>query len=327
MPYICNLDMKYIRLKTTDPYYNLAVEEYLLKSSKEDIFMLWQNCPSVIIGRNQNAYAEVDLEYAKEHGINIVRRMTGGGAVYHDLGNLNYSFITSAEKAGSLDYEYFTRPIIAALASLGLDCHLCGRNDIECNGKKISGNAQLSSGSRILHHGTLLFDVDTDEMSAVLRVDREKLEYKAVKSHKGRVANIASLLSEKMTAQEFIDRIEAFVHSHTSAETVSVSDNAEIGALCDRNRSEDFIYSDRRFLTSYSCSRRKKFPYGIVNLDMMLNGSVIESVVISGDFFERSSVEELEKELVGRSVRDLDGIDPSKYIDKMTVEELAELIK
>jgi lipoate-protein ligase A len=319
--------MKYLRLTTTDPYYNLAVEEYLLKNSTEDIFMLWQNCPSVIIGKNQNAYAEVDLEYANEHGINIVRRMTGGGAVYHDLGNLNYSFITSTERAESLDYEYFTRPIIAAMSSLGLDCKLCGRNDIECNGKKISGNAQLSAGGRILHHGTLLFDVDTDEMSAVLRVDREKLEYKAVKSHKGRVANIASLLSEKMTAQEFIDCIETFIHAHMAVETVAVPDNVEIGALRDRNKSNDFIYSDRRFLTSYSCSRRKKFPYGIVNLDMMLNGKVIESVVISGDFFERSSVEELEKKLAGRSVSELDGIDPSEYIDKMTLKDLIELIK
>lgn len=327
MPYICNLDMKYIRLKTTDPYYNLAVEEYLLKSSDEDVFMLWQNCPSVIIGKNQNAYAEVDLEYAKVHGINVVRRMTGGGAVYHDLGNLNYSFITSTERAESLDYEYFTRPIVDALASLGLDCRLCGRNDIECNGKKISGNAQLNSGGRILHHGTLLFDVDTDEMSAVLRIDREKLEYKAVKSHKGRVANISSLLKKSVDMGAFITQIEAFVLERMTAETVSAPENAEIGALCDRNRSEDFIYSDRRFLTSYSCSRRKKFHYGIVNLDMILNGNTIESVVISGDFFERSSVEELEKELVGRSVGELDGIDPSKYIDKMTAEELAELMK
>ena len=196
--------MRYIKLCSNDPYYNLAVEEYLLNNSEEDIFMLWQNAPTVVIGKNQNAYAEVNLEYAREKEIKISRRITGGGAVYHDLGNINYTFITSEKKARALDYEYFTRPIIDALKFLGLDCKLSGRNDLECDGRKFSGNAQFCSNGRILHHGTLLFNTDVSEMSAVLKVDKEKLEYKAVKSHKGRVINLIDLLENKISAYEFI---------------------------------------------------------------------------------------------------------------------------
>ena len=327
MPYICNLNMKYIRLKTTDPYYNLAVEEYLLKNSDEDIFMLWQNSPSVIIGKNQNAYAEVDLDYAKIRGINVVRRITGGGAVYHDGGNVNYTFITSEEKATSLDYSYFTRPVIDALASLGLECKLCGRNDLEIDGKKVSGNAQFSTNGRILHHGTLLFDADVKEMSSVLRVDKEKLEYKAVKSHKSRVTNISLLLDENITVDTFIDRIEAFVLDNLAAEASLPPETAEIDALRERNAGDEWIYSDKRYLIGYSYSRRKKFPYGIVKVDVTLEGDIISGAVISGDFFERASVQGLEDALVGKRLDEIASVDPSGYVDKMTVEDLIELIK
>ncbi|MBO5754545.1 MAG: lipoate--protein ligase family protein, partial [Clostridia bacterium] len=137
--------MKYLRLYSTDPYYNLAVEEYLLRHTDDDIFMLWQNEKTVVIGKNQNAYAEVNLDYAEKNGIRVARRLSGGGAVYHDMGNVNYTFITSCERATALDYAYFTRPILAALASLGVKGTLSGRNDLECEGKKFSGNAQYTA--------------------------------------------------------------------------------------------------------------------------------------------------------------------------------------
>ena len=327
MPCICNNDMKYIRLHTTSPYYNLAVEEYLLKETTDDIFMLWQNSPSVIIGKNQNAYAEADLAYAKENGINIARRITGGGAVFHDVGNVNYTFITSKSKAESLDYEYFTRPIIDTLASLGLDCALSGRNDIECDGKKISGNAQFCTSDRILHHGTLLFDANVDIMSRVLRADKEKLEYKAVKSHKSRVANISSLLGENIDVVEFIDRIEAFVTEKTGADQIAPPENEAINELYQRNSGDEWILSDKRFLTSYTVSRRKKYPFGIVNINMTLNGDVIEEIMISGDFFEKFPIEELEALIAGKSIALIDGIDVSGYISGMSNSEFIDLIK
>ncbi len=319
--------MKYFRLKTTDPYYNLAVEEYLFNTCDDDVFMIWQNDNTVVVGKNQNVYAEVDLLYAEKNNIKISRRITGGGAVYHDLGNINYSFITSTEKAKALNYEYFTKPIIDALAMLGLMCELSGRNDIEFQGRKFSGNAQYSANGKILHHGTLLFDTNVEAMSSVLKVDREKLEYKAVKSHKGRVVNLCDLLNEKIVAEEFINYIEDFVISQLGAKVSMIENNNDIINLYERNKSADWIYSTKRYLTDYTVHRRKKYPFGIVNVDMRLVKDVIEDIVISGDFFGILDVKELENFLKGKSLSTLEYFDVSAYIDKMTFDEFFDLIK
>jgi len=317
--------MKYIRLKTTDPYLNLAIEEHLFNTADDDIFMLWQNEPTVVIGKNQNAYAEVDLAYAKENGIHVCRRITGGGTVYHDLGNVNYTFITSKEKAEALDYEYFTKPIIGALADLGLHAELSGRNDLLCEGKKFSGNAQHTSNGKILHHGTLLFDTDAEVMSAVLKTDKEKLEYNAVRSHKSRVTNLKALLEDSFTTEEFINAIENAVANEAVLAEPPVA--SEIEELYKRNTSDEWIYGNKRYLTGYSVTRRKKYPFGIVSVELKLNKDVIESIVISGDFFGTRPVEELEKMLVGKAVGTLEPLDPSPFIDKMTFEDLKELVK
>ena len=318
--------MKYIRLKTNDPHYNLALEEYLFAHTDDDIFMLWQNAPTVVIGKNQNAYAEVNVEAAKAKNVYIARRITGGGAVYHDLGNLNYTFITSDQKAKVLDYEYFTRPIVDALATLGVKCELSGRNDLLCDGRKISGNAQYSSNGRILHHGTLLIDADLGALGQMLRIDKEKLDYHSVKSHKSRVVNIKELLSDELSIEDFIASIEGYVISNMGAEPLEIKENEIISSIYERNKSDGWIFSEKRFLTNYSVSRRKKFPFGIVVLQMKLNKDTVEEIVISGDFFERSSVEELERLIVGRRLGDLSGIDVSRYIDKMSTDELSELM-
>ena len=318
--------MKYIRLKSTNPYYNLAVEEYLLNNSDDDIFMLWQNTPTVVVGRNQNAYAEVNLEYAREKDIFVSRRITGGGAVYHDLGNINYTFITSEKKANALDYAYFTQPIIDALAELGLNCKLSGRNDLECDGKKFSGNAQYSSNGRILHHGTLLFDTDVTVLSSVLKVDKEKLEYKAVKSHKSRVVNLIELLNEKKSVNEFIEHIEKYVLEKFGAHKSDIEDNNEIAKLYERNLTNDWIYSNKRYLTYYTVHKRKKYSFGIVNLEIKLTKNIIEDIIISGDFFGIGDIKELESKLIGKRHDNLEKFDISFYINEMTFEEFYELI-
>lgn len=317
--------MKYLRLATTDPYYNLAVEEYLLRNTKEDVFMLWQNEKTVVIGKNQNAYAEVDLGFAAEHGIRVARRLSGGGAVYHDMGNVNYTFITSGDKAAALDYAYFTRPILDALSSLGVIAMLSGRNDLECEGKKFSGNAQYTGDGRILHHGTLLFDTDADVMSRALRVDREKLAYRAVRSHKGRVGNLAPLLGG-ITVEEFITCIEKHVLKETDAEYITVPKADEVEPLRARNASDDWILSNKRFLTDYTVKLRKKYPFGVVCLDLSLTGNKIEDVVISGDFFGIQPVALLENALRGQSLDHLPALDPSPYIAGMTSQEFAALL-
>lgn len=287
--------------------------------------MLWQNENTVVIGKNQNAYAEVELEYAKASGIRIARRLSGGGAVYHDMGNINYTFITSCEKAAALDYAYFTRPIIEALASLGVKANLSGRNDLECEGKKFSGNAQYTSDGRILHHGTLLFDVDAEILSRVLRVDKEKLAYRAVKSHKGRVGNLAPLLGN-ITVEDFIARIEEHVLNATGAERIAAPADEEVDALVRRNASFEWIFSEKRYLTDYTVKRRKKYPFGIVCVDMTLSGECIEEIVFSGDFFGIQPVAGLEDALRGKRLANLPAIDPAPFIAGMTKEELVALL-
>lgn len=318
--------MKYFHLKTTDPYYNLAVEEYLLKNTEEDVFMLWQNAPTVVIGKNQNAYAEVDIAYARAHGIRIARRLSGGGAVYHDAGNLNYTFITSESKAKALDYAYFTQPIISALATIGIPAVLSGRNDLECEGKKFSGNAQYVSGGRVLHHGTLLFDTDLSVMSSVLRTDKEKLALRAVPSHKGRVLNLATRIDPPMTVTEFTLHIEHFALSTFAICPSSPPVAPEIDALARRNGEADWIFSDKRYLTEYSVVRKRRYPFGTVELSLSFRGNAIARVRITGDFFGTRPTEELEASLVGMTPDTPLSVDPYPYIAGMDESTLKALL-
>jgi len=208
--------MKFSFLKTTNPYLNLAIEEYLLKNSDEEYFLLWQNEPTVVIGKNQNAFAEINIEYTKKHGIHIARRITGGGAVYHDLGNLNYSYISN-KKGSDINFEKFSRPVIEALLEMGIDAELSGRNDIMIGEKKISGNAQTHFENRVLHHGTLLYDSDLDVLSSALLVDKKKIETKAIKSTKSRVTNIKNFLPVSSTVFDLINKIKNHILSKYNA--------------------------------------------------------------------------------------------------------------
>lgn len=318
--------MKYIRLYTTNPYYNLAVEEYLFQNADDDVFMLWQNEPSVIAGKNQNIYAEVDIDYAKKNGINLCRRITGGGAVYHDLGNINYTFISTRGDTKALDFEFFTRPIRNALLQLGVECEVGARNDIECQGGKFSGNAQHYEKGRILHHGTLLFNTDFGVMEAVLKVDKEKLAYRAVKSCRSRVVNLIGLLKEEISLDSFISRIEASVCSDLNAILTEAPANEEIDAIYKRNQTHEWLFSDKRFLTSYSLERKRKYPFGLVKVEFELERGFISRITFSGDFFSTSPIEELEKALIGMNPNSLNEIDPYPYISGMSFSDLAELL-
>ena len=196
--------LHYLETGSTDPAFNLAFEEFVLENRREgDWLMLWQNANSVIVGLNQNAAEEVDPAYVRAHGIRVVRRMTGGGAVYHDLGNLNYSFITDALDTASLSMEALARPVCRALSALGVAAELSGRNDICVEGRKVSGTAQRLSRGRVLHHGTLLFDTDAEALSGALRADPEKFRSKAARSVRSRVGNIRDFLPADMDLGEF----------------------------------------------------------------------------------------------------------------------------
>ena len=198
---------------TTDPYWNLAAEEYLLTSLSEPVFRLWRNAPSVIVGRYQNAAAEINSEYVRTRGIPVVRRLTGGGAVFHDLGNVNYTFIdrkVEGEDTAAM-FRRFTAPVISALRSLGVEASLEGRNDLVISGRKFSGNAVCVHGGRVLQHGTLLFSASVADLSGALNTRPEKFIGKSVQSNRSRVTNISEHLPARhrsMSVEEFITYLQ-----------------------------------------------------------------------------------------------------------------------
>jgi len=195
--------MIYIENDRTDPWFNLAVEEFFLCRSPqpEPVVLLWRNSPVVVVGRNQNTCEEINQPFLKEHGIGVVRRLSGGGAVYHDLGNLNFTFIMPDDGHG-LDFRFFTEPVIQVLREWGVAAEISGRNDIVVQGKKVSGNAQARYRGRVLHHGTLLFQTDLETMVSALHVDPDKIRSHAVASIRNRVANIADFLSDSCLTRD-----------------------------------------------------------------------------------------------------------------------------
>lgn len=322
--------MKLLILRSTDPYLNLAIEEYLFLNTKEPVFMLWQNAASVIIGKNQNAYAEIDREYADAHGIRIARRITGGGAVYHDLGNVNYSYISPDESGQTIDFKSFSEPLLRALAALSIPATLSGRNDIEIDGKKISGNAQHRVGTRLLHHGTLLFDADTEVMGRVLRPNREKLQTRAIRSVGARVCNLRASYLPDWTKDQFLDYLAHFIEKEYAAERIEPPEKEEIRVLAQRNASSEWLFPERDLLSEYTQGIQKRYPFGTVEILLSMRNDRIEKIAISGDFFGCRSVRELEELLTDvrlcRVREQLSRCCASDFIFGMQNEELIALL-
>jgi len=193
-----------IHLKNTDPYICLAAEEYLLKNFSDDIFMLWQSENAVVVGKHQNLLAEINYPFVRENKISLCRRISGGGTVFHDFGNVNFSFVKNVKSPAEISFKQFTAPVVEALAKLGVTATTSGRNDLLIEGLKISGNAEHVYKNRVLHHGTLLFDSDLKNLGQAIKVTPGKYESKAVQSNRSPVANISLFLQTPMTTSEFI---------------------------------------------------------------------------------------------------------------------------
>lgn len=288
------------RNESLDPYFNLASEEYLLNNSSGDVFMLWRNAESVIIGKNQNAYAELDLEYVREHGIKVVRRLTGGGAVFHDTGNVNFTFIVPEEGSSTLDFQRFTLPIIEALKALGIeDVCLSGRNDILVNGHKVSGNAQTVYNKKILHHGTLLYSADLSRLAGALKVDEEKIKSKGIDSVRARVCNISDCLEFKMNTQDFISYIENHIAKQAGCTFCNFAEDEikEIQKLADNKYSTwEWNYGKSKL---YQTVKKKRFSIGCVQAELSLDSGRISDIKIRGDFFGVEDIALLENALTG----------------------------
>lgn len=321
--------MKYYRLKSTDPYLNLAIEEYLFKTESDDVLILWQNAPCVVIGKNQNILAEVDTGALVRYKVLPVRRITGGGAVYHDSGNINYTFISSG--TGGIDFATFSRPIIDALGSLGITLSLSGRNDL-ClsDGRKVSGNAQCARDGRVLHHGTLLFESDLELLGKILTPDAEKLKTKAVKSARARVANLSELLPNIGSAEELIEKIENFIISTMNPTLAEPPKNDEIEALRARNASSEWLYPASGIGAKCTVTKKKRYPFGSVMLDISFMGEHIDRIKIYGDFFGTEPIETLEALITGHTLTELKDVLTDESVGSsvagLRARELVDLI-
>lgn len=286
----------YLETGSTDPAYNLAFEEYVqTHRSCGDILILWQNRNAVIVGRNQNALEEINRPFVEAHRIKVIRRNTGGGAVYHDMGNLNYSFITDAHVTGS--NSRFTEPVIQALEQLGLNAQCSGRNDILVSGYKVSGTAQHRIGNRILHHGTLLFDSDPDMIAGSLNPDPTKFQSKSVKSVRSRVSNIRAHLPVDMDMASFWDHLKSALAGSITPMELRAD---ELDAIA-RLKAEKYDTWQWNFGHSpkFDTHIRRRWPGGTLEIRLSVRHGIIDSVQIYGDFLALTDLGPLLDALTG----------------------------
>jgi len=321
----------------TDARVNLALEEHVLRErlAGEDCVLFYVNAPAIIIGRNQNTIEEIDPDVVAARGITVVRRISGGGAVYHDLGNLNFSFMTPAVRGRFSRYDEFTRPVVAALRALGVPAELGGRNDILADGRKISGNAQFATPDRMFSHGTLLFDANLDDVTAALRPKPGKVESKGVKSIRSRVANIREFALEAITVEELRERILESIFG--------TRDRARIPTLALTAADWDAVHSlvERKYgawAWNYgenppsNVQHAVRFPIGEIDVRIDVQAGAIEALRFFGDFMGQRDVGELEARL--RGVRydspsvaaALAGVDVAQYFGKISADDVVRTI-
>lgn len=319
-----------------DPRINLAIEEYLLKTmdvEKEPVLLFYINQPSIIIGKNQNTIEEINTDYVEDNGIIVVRRLSGGGAVYHDLGNLNFSFITNDDGDSFMNYKKFTQPVVDALAKMGVNAELSGRNDILAEGRKVSGNAQFSTKGRMFSHGTLMFDTEIDAVVSALKVKKDKIESKGIKSIRSRVANISEFLKDKMTIEEF--RLEILKSIFGGEENIRYYE------LTDEDWTNIQKLSAERYQTwewnygkspRFNIQKTHRFPSGGIDIRLEVKHGVIEEGHIFGDFFGVGDMADVEQRLVGTNydrvaiAKALADIDIPTYFGGVSTEEFLQLI-
>lgn len=308
-----------INLKNTNPYFCLATEEYLLKNFADDIFMLWQSEDTVVLGKHQNALGEINYPFVREKNITVARRISGGGTVFHDAGNVNFTFIKNVKSPAEISFSQFTEPVREALAQLGAEATTSGRNDLLIEGKKVSGNAEHIFKNRVLHHGTLLFNSNLNNLGQAIRVIPGKYESKAVKSNRSEVANISSFLKNDINIENFIKFLIEVQLEKTGNKLYELSEN-------DIHKTEILVYEKFKIWDwNYGYSPKYSFKNEVEidkrNLSIQLNVKKgrIEACEISGIYFPKDEAKRISSGMIGKKhffedVKDLVGNDSEELI-------------
>ncbi|MDQ8734342.1 lipoate--protein ligase [Paenibacillus sp. LHD-38] len=320
----------------TDPSLNLALEEYILRSlpDDDDYLLFYINEPSIIIGKNQNTVEEINAEYVESSGIHVVRRLSGGGAVYHDLGNLNFSFIMKDDGKSFHNFKKFTEPVVRALQELGVDAEMTGRNDLQVGERKISGNAQFSTRGKMFSHGTLLFDSEIENVVSALKVNAEKYVSKSTKSIRSRVANIAEFLKEPLTIEQFRERLLQSIFGQSEEipfYELTREDWAKVQKLAnERYRSWEWNYGRS---PAFNVQQKKRIEgAGTFDVRLQVEEGLIAGAAIYGDFFGRGDSNEVALKLIGTRYEAaalkqlIAGIDLPFYFGPVTEENWLELL-
>ncbi len=327
--------MLYLESSSTDPHFNLALEQYVFDKMdpSQEYFMLWQNDNAIIVGKYQNTVSEINLDYVRSRGIRVVRRLSGGGAVYHDLGNLNFTFIVNGGKAGALDFNMFCGPVAQALQKLGVNAQINGRNDITIDGKKFSGNSQYIKNGRIMHHGTILFDSDLDTVANSLMVSADKIESKGVASVRSRVTNVKEHLSADISVREFKELLLLYMFANQPIKRIELT---ESDILCVREiQKQRYDTWEWNFGASprYRIHKERRVPNcGKIELYMEVGNGKITDLLFFGDFFGSGDVKDVAEAVIGCSVREdelgsaLSGIDIGQYFNNLSREQLVQII-
>jgi lipoate-protein ligase A len=328
--------MIYIVNKSNKPDYNIALEEYCFKNllQHEKIFILWINEPAIIIGKHQNAFEEINADYVKKHNINVVRRISGGGAVYHDLNNLNYTIISNEEKGVDFDFKTFSQPVIDTLKELGVTAEFSGRNDILIDGKKICGNAQAYIKGRIMHHGCLLFNTELSVLAKALEIPKDIISSNATKSVRSAVDNILPNLPNKISVEEFADKLLAHMKRKFPTMKEYIFSQQELAEI-EKNRASKFGTWEWNWGKSpkFDINRHSRYTAGKIQVFANVKNSMIENIKFYGTFFgNNSNLEEIENALIGvrytytdieNKLKDLNFND---YFAGFSLEELTKAI-
>ncbi|OFY48339.1 MAG: hypothetical protein A2W85_10230 [Bacteroidetes bacterium GWF2_41_31] len=294
--------MIYLDKQSTDPWFNLAAEEVALKNCSEDILMLWENQPSLVLGKHQNAMAEVNHAFVFKHQIPVIRRISGGGTVYHDHGNLNYSVITTVEnQERSIDFHQFAEPIILFLKQFGLEVTFHGKTNLAVNGRKFSGNAAHVFKNRVLHHGTLLFNTDLNKLEQSIRPTEALIQDKSIKSVRSEIINLQTLLPGIQALSEFQLQFKQFLEGYfsiTQSRTFTASEREEIQRLViEKYRTPDWNYG---YSTAYQFNKSGNLLGRKAELNLEVKKGIIVALQLQSTILPKSLIQSIQQQLINK---------------------------